>query len=146
MNKPTNHPLRCLLFPVDGLVEPLEIDPADVLRGLYRAMRCSFVDVVVLDAGIDLWCDDEALLKSPVQPNRAWLVRRCTEAHAQPFFGNVVALGSTDGVSRSLTVDEADLVLSRIIGVNIDIAARGDVRPDRASLSRWLMDGIDWRN
>ncbi|MBZ0232739.1 MAG: DUF3846 domain-containing protein [Deltaproteobacteria bacterium] len=146
MNKPANVPLRCLLFPVDGLVEPLEIDPTDVLRGLYRAMRCSFVDVVALDVGIDLWCDDEALLKRPVQANRAWLLRRCTEAHAQPLFGNVVALGSTDGISRSLTVDEADLVLSRIIGVNIDIAAMGDRRPPREALERWLVDGVDWRN
>lgn len=81
-----------------------------------------------------------------MQPNRAWMLRRCTEAHAQPLFGNVVALGSTDGIARSLTVDEADLALARIIGVNIDIAAMGHRRPDRAALARWIEGGIDWRN
>jgi hypothetical protein len=148
MHKPANNPLRCLLFPVDSLVEPLEIDPERVLHALYRAIRCSCVDVLALDANadVDLWIDDEARLRPPVQINRAWFLRRATEAYVQPLYGNVVALGSTDGVSRSLTVDEADLVLHRIVGVNPGIAATGDRRPTREELSRWLDDGIDWRN
>lgn len=141
-----NNAYRGLLFPADGIVAPVAIRPTQVLGDLYRAMRCSMVEIVVLIPGVDLWCDEEALLKRPPQPNRVWLVRHCSANISSPLFGDVVALGRTDeGKARSLTLDEADEALARVIGTNEELATVGDPRPAHPALAAWIREGIDWR-
>lgn len=39
------------------------------LRSLYAALDVSYVDLISLSDGIQLWVDEEALLKKDVQPN-----------------------------------------------------------------------------
>jgi hypothetical protein len=143
-NSPIIH--RGLLFPADGIVAPVAIHSDRVLEDLYRAMRCSMVEIVVLVPGVDLWCDEEALLQQTPQPNRVWLARACGANISRLLYGNVVALGSTDdGNARSLTLDEADEALSRVIGASQAVAASGDPRPAHPALAAWLREGIDWR-
>ena len=141
----TNDHLRALLFPVDGCVAALPIDPRDVLAGLYRAIQCSTVDVVALYRGIDLWCDDEGFWKAPVRPNRVWLVHRCTSLHPQHLVGHVVALGRTDdGTARSLSVDEAQLAIESVLAIPPSLGEAGAWRPARRQLAAWLERGVDW--
>lgn len=137
---------RGLLFPADGIVAPVAIRPDRVLEDLYRSMRCSMVEIVALIPGVDLWCDEEALLKRPLQPNRAWLVRHGSADLTKPLFGDVIALGRTDdGAARTLTMDEADDALARVVATSRDIASLGDPRPAHPALAGWLRHGIDWR-
>lgn len=137
---------RGLLFPTDGLVAPVRIHQDKVLQDLYREIRCSMVEVVVLVPGVNLWRDEEALLKRSPRPNRVWLVRRCSGNYTHPIFGNAVVLGETpDGAARSLTVEEADEALTRVIGTNPTLAPLGDTRPGLPALAHWLEEGIDWR-
>jgi hypothetical protein len=145
-NANDNNAFRGLLFPVDGPAAPVAIRSDRVLEDLYRAMRCSMVEIVVLTSGVDLWCDEEALLKQPIQPNRCWLARHCATVIERPLCGDVVALGRTDdGNTRSLTVDEADEVFSRIVAANRELAVQGDPQPAHAAVAKWLREGIDWR-
>lgn len=138
---------RGLLFPVEGPVAPVSIRADHLLDDLYREMRCKMVEVVPLNAGIDIWCDEEAHLAAAPQPNRVWLVRRRSGIVRWPIFGHAVVLGRTeDGTkSRSLTLDEADEALVRVMATNRELATAGDPRPAHRDLDRWLRDGIDWR-
>lgn len=147
MNNPNDtNAHRGLLFPVDGVVVPVAIRPDRLLDDLYREMRCSMVEIVGLAPGVDLWCDEEALLRRPPLPNRVWIVRRRGLETSRPLFGHVIALGRTDdGAARSLTLDEADEVLVRVVATSPALAELGDPRPAHPALAGWLRAGIDWR-
>lgn len=146
-NANDNNAHRGLLFPVDGPVAPVSIRATQVLEDLYREMRCSMVEIVVLAPGVDLWCDEEALLVQPPQFNRAWLTRHCAGIMRRALCGNVIALGRTDdGNARSLTLDEADEAIARVVAINRELRTDGDPRPTHQALAAWLRDGIDWRS
>ncbi len=146
-NAKGNNECRGLLFPVAGPVAPVSIREDHWLEDLYREMRCSMVQIVVLAPGIDLLCDEEARFANPLQPNRVWLARRCNAIVRWPMFGDVVVLGRTeDGTrSRSLTLDEADEAIVRVMATNRELAVGGDHRPTHRELARWIENGIDWR-
>ncbi len=138
---------RGLLFPVDGPVAPISIRESHLMQDLYRAMQCSMLRIVKLAPGTDLWCDEEAMFRRPLRPNRAWLLRRTGFEVLEELLGNVVAVGCTDdgSKSRTLTLDEADEVFTRIVGTNRSLAVAGDPRPAHPALAAWIRDGIDWR-
>jgi Domain of unknown function (DUF3846) len=146
MTSTTTTLLRGLFFPTNGPVAPVALDAARLLDEAYAAIGCDMVDIIPLDLGVDLWCDDEALLKHPAVPNRAWAIRRRNNVYAQGLFGHVICLGRTEtGDARSLTVAEADDVLGRVVGASAALIAQGDARPDLTALDRWLSHGVDWR-
>lgn len=61
-----------------------------------------YVDVVRLPLGIDLWCDDEALIKNNPTPN--FIVSRGALYDLQFIFGNV-AFASTDNEGNTIPLN-----------------------------------------
>lgn len=139
--------LRGLVFPVDGPVAPLRVRADDLLADLYSAMACTMVEVVTLVPGVDLWCDEEGLLKQPVRANRSWVGHRGGRHAEVTLCGAVVALGSSDdGVARSLSITDACEVLGRLVGAFDRTIGLADRRLPIAALTAWLEHGIDWRS
>lgn len=139
--------LRGLVFPVDGPVAPLGVRADALLADLYAAMHCRMVEVVTLVPGVDLWCDEEGLLKRPRRPNRCWLAQRGPRRDDVTLCGAVVALGSSEaGTARSLSVTDACEVLGRLVGAFDRTVGLADRALPFAALTGWLEVGLDWRS
>lgn len=142
-----NHPtlLRGLHFPVGSTVVPVTVRAAHFLPDLYAQLRCSMVEVVALAPGAALWCDEEALLKQPVELNRVWRVDRGGQSCNLPLSGGVIALGTdADGEARSLTFTDACEALGRLVGAFQPNLARDDRSLSPTALQAWVNSGVDW--
>lgn len=96
--------MKAILIDVTAYtVTDVEIDGANSLRAMYKAIGCSCVTRIVLDKRNDLWIDDEALLIEP-QPNKFSI-----GSYARPLAGNGLICGYTDEgktVSTRLTAEQ----------------------------------------
>ena len=103
------------------LIDPVKrevtvIDVAKGLDGLYAAVfgegKRGYVELVRIDGSIDLWVDEEGLLKP--WEEQAFFRFRGTD---RPFAGRGVLLGGDDGTGESMPAPQrltAELVASRV--------------------------------
>lgn len=95
-----------LRISTDGDVTEVELGSRDgsTLHALYREIGCDLVDVVALTTHVDMWVDDEGMLRQEVN----WVATALAYQYGsmtQKFFGNVVLTGGCDagGATESLT-------------------------------------------
>jgi hypothetical protein len=103
-------------------VRPVTIDEDDTLQGLYEHLRCSAVDVVRLCRGIDLWIDDEALLKQAhidEDGTRHNMTGIYIKGADRVIMGNGLLLGCEQGESIDLPAT-AEEVASAIRFIELD--------------------------
>jgi len=97
--------MKAILIDVTAYtVTDVEIDGANSLRAMYKAIGCSCVTRIVLDKRNDLWIDDEALMIEP-QPNKFSI-----GSYARPLAGNALICGYTrqgTTVATTLTAEQA---------------------------------------
>lgn len=85
-----------LRIDADGQAAFVELDGNNLLRDMYRQIGCRTVDVVELEPGLDMWLDEESLLKDDPALNQS-ATRMVLDFHGsltQPYFGVALIMGS----------------------------------------------------
>lgn len=87
----------------------------NTLRGLYREIGCTTVDVVRVAPGIDGWIDDEGLYKEPLVENALFNEIAAYFGHDfQQYYGNVV-LATVDEEGDTVPLSDSNVALIRTI-------------------------------
>jgi Domain of unknown function (DUF3846) len=102
------------------------------LSAYYKLLDCDLVDVIRLTPHVDLWIDDEGLLKEP--PNQAYFY---LGDYPSPIAGRALLLGhDKEGNSRSLRTTEEEIV-AHVMFVNTTI--KGFRAPQPESPEIWAL-------
>lgn len=136
-------PVSVLVFDVDGTVTAHQWNP-DSESGLLRYLQETvggLVDVVALDAAVDMWVNDEGLLTEQVNPVASLVAGSVKRADLQPFYGRAVFTGGADeqGITTGLSVLWAALLqhLAAMVGEDHNAQAEVTLRGDEfAALHR----------
>jgi hypothetical protein len=97
--------------------EATEVDlgrGSDSLLEMYAAIGCDVVECVQLADDVDMWVDEEGLLKAQLEPNLpasmlAWRYR----GMGQAYYGTALFTGGADGAGNSLGLSDEALAQLR---------------------------------
>lgn len=110
-----------VLIDIDGTVtdEPIEVQDASALAGMYRVVRCSYVErIAVMDVpntealSVDAWVDEEGLYTSVPNVVAQVVLKAMSGIDRGAVFGRVLLLAcdETEGTATSLPGGAIELV------------------------------------
>ncbi|WP_267468340.1 DUF3846 domain-containing protein [Nocardia farcinica] len=103
-----------LVIPPDGDMYPINLDPARALEQMYDHLDCRYVDVVRLTDRLDMWLDDEGMLRHWVNVPATSLAHLYGFTH-QLYFGPVLLCSADpDGNSIDLPAEIVGALRDRL--------------------------------
>ncbi|MBB1033147.1 hypothetical protein G6031_01905 [Dietzia sp. CQ4] len=118
---PSFSTVNAVLIDIDGTVtdEPVEVQDGSTLAGMYRVVRCSYVErIAVMDVpnadslSVDAWVDEEGIYNSVPNVVAQVVLKAMSGIGRGPVFGRVLLLGGdeTSGETVSLPGGVIELV------------------------------------
>lgn len=102
-----------VLIDIDGTVtdEPIEVQDGSALAGMYRVLRCSYVErIAVMDVpntnslGVDAWADEEGIYNSVPNVVAQVVLKAMSGIERGPVFGRVLFLAGDEGTGETVSL------------------------------------------
>lgn len=107
---------RAVTISAEGNAQEVLWDASNGTLGLLQQSVEGLVDVVALSPQLDMWINDEGIVRGmAVNPIATQIARLCGRT-TQPYYGPVVLTGGADqdGVTLPLSTDQAVAILALV--------------------------------
>lgn len=114
MTTTSNTTVRAVTIDTKGQAQTVALDAANELLDALQHAVGGYVDVVTLTKNVDMWVDEEGLLKNlPVNIVATHIARLFGRTH-QVYLGPAVFTGGMDdqGTTLGLTEDNAEILMN----------------------------------